>query len=42
LHFLGKGFGKNKIRTFSASVLVCIKYFFVSANILAQGKVRLF
>jgi len=42
LSFLGKGFGKNKIRTFSASVWVSIKYFLVLANILVQSKVRLF
>jgi hypothetical protein len=38
LSFLRKGFGKSKNRTFSASVLVSIKYFLVSAVVL--GKVK--
>jgi len=36
LSFLGKGFGKSKSRPFSASVLVSVKYFFVSKVIFSK------
>jgi hypothetical protein len=42
LSCFSKGFCKNKSRPSSASVLVSIKYFFVSAVVFAQSKVRLF
>jgi hypothetical protein len=42
LSFFGAGFGKSKSHPFSASVLVSIKYFLVSAVVLVQSKVRLF
>jgi len=38
LSFLCKGFGKNKNRSFLASVLVSIKYFFVSKVVLFKVK----
>jgi len=42
LVFFSTGFGKSKSHLFSASVLVSIKYFLVSAVVLAQSKVCLF